>query len=588
MSSCYQYFVDTGMNRKAAWAMFSVCLLFSTIVSSSFKTDVLTNPERVDGWAVLLEMNEFPEGWSDLPVEFINSERMREALLSFGWQSDHILTVLDNLTASVVQEVVEWLVNRADLNDIALLYIFTHGGWMSRALQWNDWFPMEWEKLATSKKILMIDTCYADAFAEPTRSDPESHVSLACCSADEVSWAGIEEEGLPIIGSVWNYYFTNALHNSSADFDNDRFVSIEEAFDFSKPSVQDYMKETVFTVPEFLQQYHGIGIFPEDYDAYPHPVIDDQYLGQLFLDLSYYNLSSDLNSDGAVNIMDITIVAKAFGTEEGDENYNPIADVDSSKKINILDISIVAKDFGKKHQEIAIALYSDTGVWEESVAAAQKMLQWIGYTATLVNADYINYKGLDEFTVLCVPGGDMYQYSQDISSTGLENIRNFVRNGGGYVGICGGAYFAGEKVVWRGATLPITLLAMFPGTAEGPINEITPYPNYSMCKVNIADCSHPIVKSEQSSVWTLYYWGPALKPNEDVNVSVLGRYDVGGQPAMVAFDYGLGRVFLVGTHPEIEEDSERDGVSFADEFDDEGSDWELMMKAVYWVIKIEI
>ena len=58
------------------------------------------------GWAVLLEMNEFPEGWSDLPVEFINSERLQTALLNFGWRSDHIFTVHDNLTISVVQEAM--------------------------------------------------------------------------------------------------------------------------------------------------------------------------------------------------------------------------------------------------------------------------------------------------------------------------------------------------------------------------------------------------------------------------------------------------------------------------------------------------
>ena len=342
-----QYFAETGMKRKAAWTLLSICLLLWTPVLFSFKTDVKANAEGVDGWAVLLEMNEFPEGWSDLPVGFIDSDRMRDALLSFGWRSDHIFTVLDNLTVSAVQEAVEWLVNRADLNDIALLYIFTHGGWMSRVLQWNDWFPAEWEKIAPSKKVLMVDTCAAGEFAEPTRSDSASHVSLACCSADEVSWAGIEEEGLPIIGSVWNYYCTNALGNSSADFDNDGFVSVEEAFNFSTPLVQDYMKETVFVVPEFLQQYHDIGIFPEDYDAYPHPVIDDQYIGQLFLDLSYYNLSNDLNNDGAVNIVDVAIVAKAFGTKIGDEKFNPIADLDGNNEIDILDVSRVAKDFGK-------------------------------------------------------------------------------------------------------------------------------------------------------------------------------------------------------------------------------------------------
>jgi len=241
-----------------------------------------TYDASVGGWAVLLEMNEFPEGSSDLPVEFINSERMQTALLSLGWQSDHIYVVRDNLTISVVQETVEWLVNNTDSDDIALLYIFTHGTWMRNVLLWNDWFPVEWEKLNTSKKILMVDTCSAEEFIKPIRDDPSPHISLACCSADEVAWAGVEEEGLPIIGSVWNYYFTNALCNSTADLDSNGFVSIEEAFNFSTPLVQQYMNETVFAVPEFLESYHDIGIYPEN-DAYPHPVMDDGYPDQLVI-----------------------------------------------------------------------------------------------------------------------------------------------------------------------------------------------------------------------------------------------------------------------------------------------------------------
>lgn len=232
-----------------------------------------------------------------------------------------------------------------------------------------------------------------------------------------------------------------------------------------------------------------------------------------------------------------------------------------------------------------VALYSDRGTWDESVQAVEKMFQWMDYTVELVNADYINNKGLDDFLILCIPGGDMYQYVQDLSSRGRENIRNFIRDGGGYIGICGGAYFASEKVIWRGSQLPMTPLGIFPGTAEGPMNEIVPYPNYTMCKVNVVDSAHPITQYEPDSAWMLYYWGPALRPKEDVNVTILGEYDSVNQPSMLAFDYGLGRVFLIGTHPEIEEDSERDGVTFADEFDDQGSDWELIRRVVLWLEK---
>jgi len=55
----------------------------------------------------------------------------------------------------------------------------------------------------------------------------------------------------------------------------------------------------------------------------------------------------DLNEDRTVNIIDISIVAVAFGCKLGDENYNEIADMDKNEEINIVDVSIVALDYGK-------------------------------------------------------------------------------------------------------------------------------------------------------------------------------------------------------------------------------------------------
>jgi len=333
--------------RTTLTVCLSICL-FSTLSVVRLEKDIEASSEGVEGWATILEMNNFPEGWSSFPsIDFINSEMLSHALIELGWRSDHIYVQHDNLTIPVVEEAVEWLTNNSNDNDIALLYIFTHGNWMRNILLWNDWFPAEWERLNTQRKILMVDSCSAGEFIEPLRFAPSPHVSLAHCSADEVAWAGLPEEGLPIIGSVWNYYFTNALCNSTADSDGNGFVSVEEAFNFSTPLAQRYMNKTVFAVPEFLESYHDIGIYPENYDAYPHPVMDDQYPEQLYLNLSYYGLSSDLDNDGTVNIMDIAIVAKAYGSYPGHPNWNGIADLDDNKKIDILDIATVAKDYGK-------------------------------------------------------------------------------------------------------------------------------------------------------------------------------------------------------------------------------------------------
>ena len=56
---------------------------------------------------------------------------------------------------------------------------------------------------------------------------------------------------------------------------------------------------------------------------------------------------TDLNVDQKVDIEDITIVAIAFGSRAGDQKYNELADLDQNGEVNIIDISIVAKDYGK-------------------------------------------------------------------------------------------------------------------------------------------------------------------------------------------------------------------------------------------------
>ncbi len=284
------------MKTKTGLIIFSILLLalLSFVVVQIFSLANLDNNSSetplnsgAQRWAVLMEMNDFPpigtEDDSDLPVGFINSQRMQTALLNLDWQNDHIYTVRGYLSKAVVQEAVQWLLDKTDSDDIALLYIFTHGSWMRTSIEWNYWFPTKWERLNTTRRILIVDTCMAEEFIAPIKSDLSPHISLACCSANELGWCGVEEEGLPIIGSVWNYYFTNALHNQSADLNSDGHISIEEAFNFSKPLTQQYMNETVFVVPEFLQQYHDSGQHPEDFDAYPHPVMDDGYSEQLII-----------------------------------------------------------------------------------------------------------------------------------------------------------------------------------------------------------------------------------------------------------------------------------------------------------------
>jgi parallel beta-helix repeat protein len=56
---------------------------------------------------------------------------------------------------------------------------------------------------------------------------------------------------------------------------------------------------------------------------------------------------TDLNRDGIINIIDISIVANAFKSRPGSANWNAVADLNKDGIVNILDMSLVARDCGK-------------------------------------------------------------------------------------------------------------------------------------------------------------------------------------------------------------------------------------------------
>jgi hypothetical protein len=246
-----------------------------------------TGQEEVEGWAVVIEMNDFPDSYTDINVSFLNSESVVDVLMALGWARNNMRIWQDHIYPENLSTIFDWLDERADDNDLVLLYIFTHGSWMSRVLLWNEWVPERWLGLPSERKVLIVDTCNAGHFTSFLNGSGDG-LSLSACAAGEVGWAGIEEEGLPILGSVWGYYLTNALTNSSADVNVDGWISVEEAYDFAVPLTGVYMKEQVYSVPEFLQMYHDIGIHPEILDRYPHPVIIDNSEEELILDLSFY------------------------------------------------------------------------------------------------------------------------------------------------------------------------------------------------------------------------------------------------------------------------------------------------------------
>jgi glutamine amidotransferase-like uncharacterized protein len=227
-----------------------------------------------------------------------------------------------------------------------------------------------------------------------------------------------------------------------------------------------------------------------------------------------------------------------------------------------------------------------------SALAIGRALQWMGCEVEIVDADSIKGGALDDFDILTFPGGATTPDPWgELGVDGTSRIQSFVREGGGYVGICLGAVFAADTSYFWGTRMGVDELnlKLFPGVAHCGQDDIAPQGGWPlMTDLVVTSHDHPITAELPEKVHVVMYPnGPYLKPAEDGSVTTVATFAVTGNPAMVAFEYGRGRVFLSGPHPEIEVDSDRDGSPLFDELSDQGSEWPLLLAVMKWMTSPE-
>ena len=235
--------------------------------------------------------------------------------------------------------------------------------------------------------------------------------------------------------------------------------------------------------------------------------------------------------------------------------------------------------------QVTVAVYNDEGAWSDGITAFEKFLDWKGLTHQRVSAADINTTALDgTYKVVYFPGGYAYDYKRKLTARGEQHIRDFVNNGGAYIGICAGAFFAADRVDWEGGSYPYTL-GLFKGTARGALDVITPWPGWAMTSITMRP-DHPITAGRRSSYTTLYYGGPSFHPASGTLIDTLATWDAdAGSPAIITLTYGSGRVLLIGPHPEIEENDTRDGTAFASDLTDPESEWGMLWTSMDWLLQ---
>ncbi len=234
---------------------------------------------------------------------------------------------------------------------------------------------------------------------------------------------------------------------------------------------------------------------------------------------------------------------------------------------------------------VSIGIYADQGVNPDGVLALSLCLADANISFMAIGNEEINSNSFaKKVAAILMPGGWAEQYNQGINEKGAKRLQNFVEDGGGYLGICAGAFYSAKEIKWAGETIPYDI-DLFPGVPSPPTFTLPAWPGYTMAEMDI-QTSHPLATKLPKTIQVLYYGGPSLNAKTDQVVSVLARFANGRQAAIVSFEKERGRVFLSAVHLEYDLNSMRDGSAWPElesGFTDSEPDWELLQDAVKWV-----
>ena len=209
-----------------------------------------------------------------------------------------------------------------------------------------------------------------------------------------------------------------------------------------------------------------------------------------------------------------------------------------------------------------ILVYAGPGVSENCLKQTLRSVQHIvepQFKVEPILPNQLIDESWDKTTALLIipPGADI-PYTIALNGAGNKKITIFVQNGGAFLGICAGSYYAGQFVDFaRGTPLEVLghrELAFFPGVVRGPVLAEYDYQTSSGAR------AAKILWKDQTGfdankTFTLYYNGGGYFVNaaEYKNTTVLAVYDdLQDYAAMIECNVGQGRAILSSVHIECD------------------------------------
>lgn len=191
---------------------------------------------------------------------------------------------------------------------------------------------------------------------------------------------------------------------------------------------------------------------------------------------------------------------------------------------------------------------------------AESTFVWKSVSPTDIQAG-----ALEGFNVVIFPGGIAPQQAAVLGDDGKQATRKFVQAGGGYVGICGGAFLATAKYDWGMALVnakPLTGKIDIPG--KGMVSIAAR--GAGTVKMELTDAGKSVFGDSPGLLDIRYSGGPIISP---AGMSDLSKYvslavfrtevweyepqqgSMIDTPAIIAGRFGKGRVIIFSPHPEM-------------------------------------
>ncbi len=222
----------------------------------------------------------------------------------------------------------------------------------------------------------------------------------------------------------------------------------------------------------------------------------------------------------------------------------------------------------------SVLIYKGPGSCDEGCSeAVAEIAKKAGYSYDFVAPDALKEDASEQqerelfkhAKVWVQPGGIANQAFDSMTSRLRAALKKFIREGGGYVGFCAGAFMATH---WIGGTGELGLDIFPGGTNLYSTTTENPRVIFSLEKLNWL-----------GKIRTVYFeGGPYLYGIEnDPAVEKIAYYDT-GYIAAARTSYGKGRVFITGAHPEAPRVwSEEDGI-----YNPEGDTHDLAAGMIQW------